>query len=425
MVTLVMVMLFSVLYFGIQKLTQDFIVSRLQHDADSVITALTLEQTGLWQIPHEKISTVYNRVNSGHYYQVTTSEQIIRSRSLFDIEIKIPEIAFNQNQYYSMESSDNEHWLVWVQNIQKKGIKINIWMAEDISSLEHNLQQFMIFAVVSVILSIIVLLVMQYHILQRGFSQLEHVREAIRCKRLGIDDVSLQRLPIEILPLVEEIDRLLLQLGQRVQRTRNALGNLAHELKRPLQHYQSQLEAMEPEQRLIADSILKNINEVVERELKRAKIVGISAPGRFTIVADDIPHLIKAVESIYSGKVINAKYPEKLILPFDRDDILELLGNLLDNACKFGRKNISIHFESLETGWQIRVEDDGKGVSQKQLDKIEIRGVRLDEKVEGHGLGLSICKEIIDSYSGEILFQKSTEGGLRIIVFLPAPNLSK
>ncbi|MCP4411224.1 MAG: sensor histidine kinase [Gammaproteobacteria bacterium] len=421
-VTLVLLLLCTVLYFGIQKLTQDFIVSRLQLDADSVIAALTLEQNGLWQIPQDKMSTVYNRVHSGHYYMVTIGSQIIRSRSLFDLEIIVPDTAFNNNQYYSMDSVEDEHWLVWVQNIKKKGININIWIAEDISSLEHRLQQFMIFAVVSVILSIVILLITQYQILQRSFNQLEHVREAIKCKRLGIDDVSLQQLPVEILPLVEEIDRLLLQLGQRVQRTRNALGNLAHELKRPLQHYQSQLETIQPEQRLIADSILKNINEVVERELKRAKIVGISAPGRFTIIEDDIPHLIKALESIYSGKNIKTKYQEKLILPFDRDDILELLGNLLDNACKFARKNISLYFEEIETGWQIMVEDDGPGVSQKQLDKIEVRGVRLDENVEGYGLGLSICKEIIDSYSGKMLFQKSTEGGLRIIIFLPAPN---
>ena len=67
------------------------------------------------------------------------------------------------------------------------------------------------------------------------------------------------------------------------------------------------------------------------------------------------------------------------------------------------------------------MEDDGNGVSQDQLTKIAIRGVRLDEDVEGHGLGLAICKEIIDSYSGKILFQQSREGGLGIIVFLPAP----
>ncbi len=318
-----------------------------------------------------------------------------------------------------MDGYENEHWLVWVQHIHKKGKKITIWIAEDISLIEHNLLQFKLFAVVAVILSIIVLLIMQYHILQKGFSQLDHVREAIRCKRLGIDDTSFKLLPVEILPLVEEIDRLLLQLGQRVQRTRNALGNLAHELKRPMQHYQSQLETMDPEQRLIADSILQSINETIERELKRAKIVGISAPGRYTVINDDIPHLIKALKRIYSDKIISAQYSKDLILPFDRDDILELLGNLLDNACKFARKNIRISFSELDDGWQIILDDDGDGVSPDQLTKITVRGVRLDENVAGHGLGLSICKEIVDSYSGEINFKTLKDGGLKIIVFLP------
>ena len=414
-----MFILCTVLYLGIQRLTQDFVVSRLQHDADSIIAALYKQETGLWQIPQEKMSTVYNRVQSGHYYQVLASEQIIRSRSLFDIEIKLPKTAFITNQHYSMDASENEHWLVWIQNINKNGSKITLWIAEDITSIEHDLQQFMIFAVVSVILSIIAFLVMQYQILQRGFSELEHVRESIRSKRLGIDDVSLQQLPIEILPLVEEIDRLLLQLGQRVQRTRNALGNLAHELKRPLQHYQIQLETMEPKQRTIAESILRSIKDIVERELKRAKIVGMSAPGRYTKVNNDLPHLTKALMDIYPEKVIVTNYPENLILPFDRDDILELIGNLLDNACKFAEKNINIYFEQIESGYQIVVEDDGDGVSEEQLKHIEIRGVRLDEKTEGQGLGLSICKEIIDSYTGTISFQKSKLGGLRITVLLP------
>lgn len=417
-----MMILCTVLYFGIQKLTQDFVVSRLQHDAESIITALSIQDNGSWQIPHDKISTVFNRVQSGHYYQVLVDNQTIRSRSLFDIEVKLPDNTFIKNQYYSMDASESEHWLVWVQNINKKGAQVTIWIAEDITSIDHDLEQFMIFAVVSVILSIVVFLVMQYKILQRGFNQLEHVRESIRSKRLGIDDISLQQLPVEILPLIEEIDRLLLQLGQRVQRTRNSIGNLAHELKRPLQHYQIQLETMEPEQRLIAESILKSINDIVERELKRAKIVGTSAPGRYTRVADDIPHLTKALMSIYSDKVINANYPGEMILPFDRDDILELIGNLLDNACKFAEKNINISFEKNEDGYQIIIEDDGVGVSQEQLAKIEIRGVRLDENIEGDGLGLSICKEIIDSYFGTVHFEESEFGGLKIIIFLPETN---
>ena len=173
---------------------------------------------------------------------------------------------------------------------------------------------------------------------------------------------------------------------------------------------------------MIAESILRSINDVVERELKRAKIVGISAPGRYTCVGDDIPHLTKALMSIYPEKIINANYPEEMILPFDRDDVLELIGNLLDNACKFAEKKINIYFEKIEAGYQIVVEDDGDGVSQEQIKKIEIRGVRLDENIEGDGLGLSICKEIVDSYSGTMSFEQYKYDGLKITIFLPDQN---
>jgi len=414
-----MSILCTVLYIGAQKLTQEFVVSRLQHDTESVIAALLIDQNGLWYIPQEMMSRVYNRVHSGHYYQVMVSDQSIRSRSLFDIEINLPASSLNKNHYYTMDGFDNGYWLVWVQHIYKKGEKVTIWIAEDISSIAANLNKFILFAIFSVILSIITLLIMQYHILQRSFVQLEHVREAIRNMRLGLNDLSLKQLPIEISPLVDEIDRLLLQLGQRVQRSRNALGNLAHELKRPLQQFQSQVESMDVEQRNIADSILKSINEIVERELKRAKIIGIASPGRFTIIDEDIPHLLKALNSVYPEKIINTDYPDNLILPFDRDDMLELIGNLLDNACKFADKSAFISFEVFDKECRITVKDDGCGVSEKQMSIIDIRGVHLDESAEGHGLGLSICKDIVDSYSGLMTFQKNKQGGLTVIVKLP------
>ena len=421
-VTLVMLVLYSVLYFGLQKLTQDYIGSRLQHDAESVIAALTLQPDETWQVSQNKISSTYNRVHSGHYYQIIVNNLIIRSRSLFDIEISQPKNVIDNTTYYSMDAFSNERWLILMQKVIKKDTNITLLIAEDISPLQANLQQFMFFAVASVVVAIIILLFMQYQILQLGFSHLEQVREAIRCKHLGIDDASLKELPIEILPLVEEIDRLLSQLGLRAQRTRNALGNLAHELKRPLQRYQSQLETMIPEQRLIAESILIEITNVVERELRRAKIVGVSAPGRYTVIHDDLPHLIRVLKTIYPEKIIQSDYSEKLILPHDRDDLLELLGNLLDNACKHAKQTITLSFEILENGWNIILEDDGDGVSQSQLSRIAERGIRLDENVQGDGLGLAICKEIIDSYSGEMSFQKAAAGGLKVTVFLPAVN---
>jgi signal transduction histidine kinase len=409
-----------VIYQGIKDLTRDYVISRLQHDADSVIAALMLDQDGLWHLPSDRLSTVYTRVRSGHYYLVSIAEQTIVSRSLFDIDIEVPQIAQGDRHCFAMSAPKQEQWMVCLQKIMKSDNAITIWVAEDISPLEKAQVQFLLFALGALALTIIALLFFQYRILQRGFSQLERVRESIGQMHLDGTGLSNNELPIEILPLVTEIERLLSQLSTRVQRSRNALGNLAHELKRPLQRYKSQLETLNPEQRNEGDSILQDIQSVVDRELKRARIVGVSTPGRHTVIDDDLPHLVQVIEAVYPGKSIEMKYSKNLIIPHDRDDILELLGNLLDNACKFARQRISISIESCDQGWRVCIEDDGEGVTERDLNIITDRGVRLDESTQGHGLGLSICRDIVESYSGHMQFTVAELGGLSVTVFLPA-----
>lgn len=414
-----MVLLLYVLNQGIQKLTEDYVSSRLQHDADSLISALKLSDEGTWWLPHDKMSTVYNRVQSGHYYVVITNNQKIRSRSLFDNNPVVPKIELNEYRLYTEEGVNQEHWLVSLQKIKKKGDAITVWIAEDIAPLEQTQQRFLLFATGAIAVTIILLLLMQYQILQQGFSQLEQLRKSLKRLQLGKEKMLNQELPSEISPLVEEIERLLGQLSQRVQRSRNALGNLAHELKRPLQRLQSLLETLPSEQRQQNKLVLQDIHNVVERELKRARIVGISTPGRQTIVADELPALIKVMESLYPEKSIKTKQPENLVLPHDRDDILELLGNLLDNACKYSKNTVFININETDENWLITIDDDGTGVSERDLEIITGRGVRLDESIKGHGLGLSICKDIVESYSGNITFQTSEEGGLKVTVTFP------
>ena len=416
-----MAVLLTVLHLGIRQLTEDYVTSRLGHDADSLIAALVQDPDGQWRLQDERMSTVYQRVRSGHYYLVTVNQQLIRSRSLFDLEVKVPEFKLGQSRCSVVDYSASERWLACAQTIAKQGDRITIWVAEDIIPLQHEQREFMLFALVSVMTAILILLIAQYQILQRGFSQLERTREFIRQMHRGEKGIALQELPTEIQPLVDEINRLVEQLGERVKRSRTALGNLAHALKRPLQQLRSQLETQDCVQRRPGEEILQEIQSVLDRELKRARIVGVTTPGRRIQLDQDLPHLLKALRSIYPDKQIVTDCPADLVLPHDRDDLLELLGNLLDNACKFARSQVQLRFELFDQGWRILVEDDGAGVSPEALKIIAERGVRLDESVQGHGLGLSICRDIVTSYHGTISFDPADLGGLKVTVFLPEP----
>ena len=328
-------------------------------------------------------------------------------------------------QHQATEFVSKEHWLMFSQAVIKDDQLVTLWVTEDISSLEQTQVQFLAFASAAVLLTIVILLMAQYQLLKRGFKPLEQMPEAIRQMRTQGQEINPDQVPSEIVPLIEEIDRLVNQLGQRVQRSRNALGNLAHEMKRPLQGLQSYLESLPPEQQSEGGKVLANLHHIIERELKRTKIVGLSTPGRYTVLDDDLAPLIKVMQRIYPDRIIHSDYASGLVMPFDRDDLLELLGNLLDNACKHGRKNIEIRISQQNvptTGYGIEVSDDGEGVSDAALSVIIERGIRLDESIQGHGLGLSICKDIVDSYQGELGFSHAKQGGLKASVFLPIPN---
>src|SRR5690606_4797608 len=151
---------------------------------------------------------------------------------------------------------------------------------------------------------------------------------------------------------------------QKVSRSRNALGNLAHEMKRPLQQLRLLGNDLPTDNSRELHQTLNHITQLVERELKRARIVGVSSPGRQTVIREELPVLVELLQKIYPDCTLRTDYPADLVLPQDRDDMLELLGNLLDNACKYGNGIVMLTLAELPDRWRIQVEDNGPGIPQ-------------------------------------------------------------
>jgi signal transduction histidine kinase len=404
---------------GIERLTRDYVTSRLQHDAESLIASLSRATDGAWRLDKARLSTVYDRVRSGHYYYVLAGDRPFRSRSLWDHPLNIGPLPRGKSRSTLMDGMGDEQWLTWSQGVTKQGDNLTVWVAEDIHPLEVTRYAYSAWALALVAGTLLVLLGVQQWLLKRGFRRLDRVRDAIRDLREGRDADLGRDVPSEVQPLVAEIDRLLSQLYQRVMRSRNALGNVAHELKRPLQHLTMLVESENLERREQLVAALEELRRLVDRELKRARIVGVSSPGRQLTAAEDLPPLIEVLGRLYADKTITTGYPPDLVLPQDRDDLLELLGNLLDNACKYAKQQVSLTITTEANGWRIRIEDDGPGVSRDRIDTLTRRGVRLDESVSGTGLGLAISQDICDSYGGRLSFSNRPEGGLSVTVWLP------
>jgi signal transduction histidine kinase len=312
-----------------------------------------------------------------------------------------------------------------VNGYSKEGHKVVIAVAEDLSPLHAAMQTFRFRFTIIFLVGIVLLIGLQTWLVRAGIRTLTQTRNDIaRLEQGEIEHIN-EDVPVEIAPLVKEVNRLLSILRQRLKRSRNALGNLAHALKTPLtlltQLTDDPLLATYPVLQERFQSHIRTLGFLIERELKRARLAGgglILQPIDVTAASRD---LIPVFRALYHHKrlVIDTQLPPPISFKGDREDLLELLGNLLDNACKWAQRRIRLSV-LITSPLTLIIEDDGPGCTPETLEHLTQRGLRLDEAAPGHGLGLSIVKDIVNSYGGAIDFALSPElGGLRVTVQLP------
>ncbi|MBR9883777.1 MAG: HAMP domain-containing histidine kinase, partial [Oceanospirillales bacterium] len=367
---------------SVTSLVEDFVRSRLQHDAESLISALQDQgetANPRWVIAGESLPQVYQRVHSGHYFILTGGESTQRSRSLWDLEISVPTLAVGQSATASIAPLDDQRWLSWQQGFSKGGTDFTLWIAEDIAPLQAIQRQFELLLLGLVMVAIPVLLLWQRLILRRGFARLEPLRHTLIEQSRGSNAELPVDIPEEVGPLVAAIRTRLSRSGEQIQRSRTALGNLAHELKRPLQqlHWRAQ-SCDDPELKEELESIHENLLRRIERELKRARIAGAPMPGQQFIPQEEVPHIRRLIELSARREVrFHSELPEGA-MPYDRDDMIELLGNLLDNAWRFAASSVWLTIRHDDNGYRIEVKDDGPGVDRQHLERLSERGLRLD-----------------------------------------------
>lgn len=413
-----MAILLTIIYWGVGRLTKEYVHSRLQHDAETIITAFSLNaETQQWELTPDRVDQVYNRVYSGHYFVIQADGLEVRSRSLWDYQADIPSLY--KDPQALITGPVNQSLLVWNQQFSKGSVSFTLWVAEDIAPIEALKLRYSLWAVFVMLCGAALLLYLQHKIITRSFCRLDAVREKIQAFKYSQEKPDLTTLPKELTPLAQDIDQLLMQLQKKVSRTRYALGNLAHEIKRPLQRVQQIIELSQDSQSLELKKLLEDIQWLIQRELKRARIVGVSTPGRETRLSEDIAPLVDVLTKLYSHIQITTQYPVNLILRQDRDDMLELLGNLLDNACKFAKSRVELSITTQENDVIMTIQDDGPGLKPDHLARLMQRGQRLDERVQGAGLGLSICQDIVENYAGALMLENQNHGGIVVTIRLP------
>lgn len=267
-----------------------------------------------------------------------------------------------------------------------------------------------------------------------GLRPLESVREALADIREGREDKLRGEFPSEIRPLAEELNSLLDYTTDMLERSRTHVGNLAHGLKTPLSVLANESRGADSQLADIVSRETANMKEQVAHHLARARMAAsVRVLGATTEVQPVLERLTHALDKIFSDRAldIDLDCDDGLVFRGEGQDLEELVGNLLENACKWGRSEVRIRASAYAgaTGgaalFELTVEDDGPGLPENERERALKRGERLDEAVPGTGLGLSIVNDLTRLYRGEIILSTSDLGGLKVILRLPRVVVSQ
>jgi len=401
---------------GLRQHTQN----NLQTQAESLLAALVKGPQGI-ELNSRHHDAVFLKPFSGHYFIVEFNQQRWRSRSLWDFELpKIEQEGFSKQLRLGPE---DQQLLIYRGQYRRYKTDIKVTVARDYSPVLLSFRHAQIVGGGLGLLALLMTLLLQWRLVRRALRPLEQTRVQIEQLQLGQRSLLEQDTPIELQPLVQQVNRLLVHTEDSLQRSRKGLGNLGHALKTPLAVLMSLLRREElqrqPELSAVLKEQLEYIDQRISRELTRARLSGDALPGVYFNCAEELPGLFQLMNRVHGDVLtLNWHATAELRLPYERDDILEMLGNLLDNACKWADSSVELSIEKDGESYCVRVDDDGPGIEESLREQVQQRGSRLDEHSAGHGLGLGIVRDIVETLQGTVQLLNSPLGGLRVEICL-------
>ncbi|QHS14777.1 ATP-binding protein [Shewanella sp. Arc9-LZ] len=394
----------------------DSIINRLEEDLEHIIIATRLDD-GEIVIDQSQLSSFYKPAYSGRYFQLNLPDRTIRSRSLWDAELQIEQLQAQQKRVWQAKGPKNNDMQLLSIGIGAPNSHntATLTVAQDLSIGRRVFSEVFGTKLAINIGMLLAMIAGIFIILRQSFKPVNQIQGALAKLREGeIASLAISQIPAEIRPLAETYNELLDYTAKQIERSRNNLGNLSHGLKTPLAVMQQQVEALgltHPDAAIAMQQQLDLVHKMIERKLAAARITGDMLPAAQLAVPKDFDSLIQTLHKVHhqrsiDGSIVNPQHISRI--PIHREDGMELFGNLLDNAFKWANSQVNVSIEELPSGEiLIQIEDDGRGVKQEQIALLTSRGTRLDEATIGHGLGLSIVKEICDQYGFVLQFSRS------------------
>ncbi|HCN70184.1 MAG TPA: ATP-binding protein [Pusillimonas sp.] len=381
---------------------------------------------------------------SGLYWQVNKLQEnradhpvVAQSRSLWDqtLDVSVFDSPGNESELILFPAGNDTqmYGLSRVVTPPEGQARYQLTVAADERVLARPLKQFTQILLAALAVLVAGMVAATFLQLWLGVKPLIRMREELAKVRAGVARQISGHYPSEVQPLVKEFNQVLRNNDEIVQRARTQAGNLAHALKTPLsvlanaaQQDNSQLAAMVGEQ-------VSQAQRQVNYHLARARAAAIArTPGISTPVLPIVEGLLRTLEQLYRDKNIRfylqCDAPQLAFLGGEHD-LQEMLGNVLDNACKWAVQHVWITVVAMQAPDQprvvINVEDDGQGLPESDQARAFQRGTRLDEQTSGSGLGLAIVQDLVQTYGGKVCACTSVHGGLSVELILPGALLDK
>lgn len=391
---------------AIERLLENQFLDQLQQDSEVLLAGVEFDAAGQLALDSTRLAPAYQQPYSGSYFALQHLDDVRYSRSLWGADFNVPapsnELALATRQ----AGPDGQRLLVHARTYQKDRQQFTIAMARDITPLLNNLSDYKLANAGFSALFLLALVLIQRWIVLNTLKPLNDVQSAlVRLQQGEIGQLEF-RGPDEIKPLVNELNRLLTAIDQRLKRSREGMGNLAHALKTRLARLSQLSEGDEAGTAGFArevQTLNQEVARLIDRETARVRVVGDLRPGQRVDLREILDALVNSCRALYRDKSLQfvVQVPEGVRLLGDREDLFELFGNLLDNASKWAHSEVWIVME----GNTLAVVDDGPGCTAEALAELTQRGFRADESTPGSGLGLAIAQDIAGTYEARLEFR--------------------
>lgn len=419
-----------------QHVNQQF-EAELKIHLDQLTANLALDENGRPSLTMALSDPRLSRPFSGLYWQIDRIARermpaeagVLRSRSLWDSVLAVPSDALADGAIHKHRIAGPEgatlgviERMVFAAGQPDQPLRLIV--AADEQLLTEPIERFsgMLWLALCVLgAGLIFAAIVQVVV---GLAPLQRLHKGLAAVRNGQTQQLEGDFPVEIKPLVEEFNTVLAQNAEVVARARTQAGNLAHALKTPLSVLSNAAATNDGEFAQLVSAQVETARRQVDYHLSRARAAAaVHVPGARTPLGPVIEGLVQVMRRIHADRQLKlVVLPIEPVLAFrgEEQDLQEMLGNLLDNACKWAAHRIEVHAALEKDKLVISLDDDGTGLPTADRDAMLRRGVRADEQVPGSGLGLAIVDDLARMYGGKIGLSDSPLGGLRAMLVLPA-----